>query len=187
MLILLGKKQFSRHHATDLKQCEADIISASSLLNYFFFKYRKGSYLPGVSKSHEFLLQVGDRKQNPGGISWRFISPQIIVVAIMKQSSDDAKIKLVQFYFEAKSVILTNVSFVFFMVQKIPYWNFILNIVRNFLTQEKNYNNYRGIVAAKTTKGPQRTFLGWELRCSGAPTSRDSVKKRVAAALRWTE
>ena len=55
------------------------------------------------------------------GISWRFISQQIIVVAIMKQSSEDVKIKLVQFYFEAKSVILTNASFVFFVVQKIPY------------------------------------------------------------------
>ena len=49
------------------------------------------------------------------------ISQQILVVAIMIQSSEDAKIKFVQFYFEAKSVILTNVSFVFFMVQKIPY------------------------------------------------------------------
>ena len=55
------------------------------------------------------------------GISWRFISQQIIIVSIMKQLSEDAKIKLVQFYLEAKSVILKNVSFVFFMVQKIPY------------------------------------------------------------------
>ena len=29
----------------------------------------------------------------------------------MKQSSEDAKIKLVQFYFEAKSVILTQLEF----------------------------------------------------------------------------
>ena len=36
------------------------------------------------------------------GISLRFVSHKIILVAIMKSSSVDAKTKLVQFCFEAK-------------------------------------------------------------------------------------
>ena len=72
------------------------------------------------------------------GISWRFISQQILVVAIMKQSSEDAKIKLVQFHFEAKSVILTQREFRIFRGPE----NTILKLYSEYWSQFSGSGEY---------------------------------------------
>ena len=149
--------------------------------------------IPGVSKkSDEFILQLVDRKQNP--VKWNaheenrncidiFITPNSFScnheIVVSRRKNKTCAILLLS---KVGHFDTTGIPY-FFMVQKITSWNIILNIVRNFLAQENVYYKYRGISVANTTKGPQRTSLAWELRFSGALTSRcaDSVKKWVAA------
>ena len=63
---------------------------------------------------------------------------QVLVVAIMKQSSEDAKIKLVQFYFEAKSVILTQLEFRIFHGPE----NTILKLYSEYCSQFSGSGEY---------------------------------------------
>ena len=149
-------------------------------------------------RSDEFILQLVDRKLNPAKLNAHEGNRNFIDAFIIPNSFSCNR-EIVDSRRKNKTCAILLLSKVrhfvtmespyFFMVTKITSWNTILNIVCNFLAQENVYFKYRGISAANTTKGPQRTSLAWELHFSGAPTSRcaDSVKKRVAATLRRTE
>lgn len=75
----------------------------------------------------------------------------------MKPWSEDAKIKLVQFYFETKSVTLTQRKFrKHFKTQKAPSRNVILQIVNKFLARGNVSNNFKGHSGRKRS---QRTTV----------------------------
>ena len=108
----------------------------------------------------------------------------------MKPWSEDAKTKLVQFYFETKSIILTQRKFrKHFKVQKAPSRNVVLNIVNKFLTRGNVCNNNKGRsgrkrsqrtpanvdrVRAALQRSPNKSMrrLGQEVGCSRATAQR---------------
>ena len=108
----------------------------------------------------------------------------------MKPWSEDANTKLVQYYFETKSIILTQRKFrKHFKVQKAPSRNVILNIVNKFLTRGNVCNNNKGRsgrkrsqrtpanvdrVRAALQRSPNKSMrrLGQEVGCSRATAQR---------------
>ena len=108
----------------------------------------------------------------------------------MKPWSEDAKAKLVQFYFETKSIISTQRKFrKHFKARKAPSRSVVLNIVTKFLTQGNVGNQHKGRSGRKRSqrtsanvarvrgalqRSPTKSLrrLSQEVGCSRATTHR---------------
>ena len=108
----------------------------------------------------------------------------------MKPWSEDAKTKIVQLYFETKSVVSTQRKFrKHFKVKKAPSRNVILHIVAKFLAQGNVNNRFKGRSGRKRSRrtpeniarvrdalqqSPNKSMrrLGQEIGCSPATAHR---------------
>lgn len=94
----------------------------------------------------------------------------------MKSWSEDKKAKLVQFYFDTKSVVLTQRKFrKHFKLHKAPSRSVILHIVNKFLAQGNVSNNFKGHSGRKRTKRTPENIARVRAALQRSPTKSLSV------------